>query len=156
MDVLTIGYEGLSIPVFLSLLAAHSVDTVVDVRALPVSRKPGFSKAPLRDHLRLSGYSYLHVQELGCPKSIRDRYRQDGDRTRYRERFLRYLKQHTDAVADLAALAKESHCALLCFEADPDHCHRSLVAGALRRDHNARVTHIQTTAHNHQLQLAWR
>ena len=143
MTIYTIGYEGIDIDTFLSLLRKHDIETVVDVRELPLSRKPGFSKKTLADTLNLSGLEYVHQSDLGCPKLIRDRYRADGNWTRYREGFLKYLNTQDEALADLATLAATSTCALLCFEADHNFCHRSMVADAVKRVRRARITHIR-------------
>lgn len=146
MTVFTIGYEGLDIDAFMSLLAEHGIDTIVDVRELPLSRKPGFSKKALANILNISGREYVHMVDLGCPKLVRDRYREDGNWKRYTEGFLKYLKTQDDAVAELSALAATSNCALLCYEADSNFCHRSMVANAVKDYCGARVTHIKATA----------
>lgn len=146
MTVFTIGYEGLDIDAFMSLLAEYGIDTVVDVRELPLSRKPGFSKKSLANILNISGREYVHMVDLGCPKLVRDRYREDGNWKRYTEGFLKYLKTQDDAIAELSALAATSNCALLCYEADSNFCHRSMVANAVKDYCGARVTHIKASA----------
>lgn len=143
MTVFTIGYEGIDIDAFVSLLSEHGIETVVDIRELPLSRKPGFSKKTLGNILNLSGYEYLHMVELGCPKPVRERYRDDGNWARYTEGFLAHLKTQEDAIAELAGLVASSNCALLCYEADYNFCHRSLVANAVRDYGGAGVAHIQ-------------
>lgn len=146
MKICTIGYEGLDIDAFMSLLAENDIETVVDVREIPLSRKPGFSKKALEAALNLSGREYVHMVALGCPKPIRDRYREDGNWKRYTEGFLKYLATQDDAVAELAALAETSNCALLCYEADHNFCHRSMVANAVKEKTHARVQHLQASA----------
>ena len=79
MNIYTIGYEGLDLDGFLALLRKHGVETVVDIRELPLSRKPGFSKTVLGDTLNVSGKEYVHIPELGCPKPVRNTYRHDGE-----------------------------------------------------------------------------
>ena len=143
MIIHTIGYEGIDIDRFLSLLREHAIETVVDVRELPLSRKPGFSKKALADTLNLSGLEYVHLPDLGCPKPIRSRYRTDGNWKRYTEGFLKYLNTQDEALADLASMAAISNCALLCFEADYNYCHRSMVADAVNQISGIRVSHIQ-------------
>jgi uncharacterized protein (DUF488 family) len=143
MTVFTIGYEGLDIDAFMSLLAEHGIETVVDIRELPLSRKPGFSKKALAGVLNLSGYEYVHMVELGCPKPVRDRYREDGNWKRYTDGFLKYLKAQEVAIAELSELASSSSCALLCYEADFNFCHRSMVANAVREHCGANVEHIK-------------
>lgn len=143
MTIYTIGYEGIDIQQFFILLNEHGIETVVDVRELPLSRKPGFSKKMLAAALNMSGLEYTHLADLGCPKSIRDRYREDADWRRYKEGFLKYLKTQKDAIEELATLANSSNCALLCFEADFNYCHRSMVADAVKQQSGIRVSHIR-------------
>lgn len=146
MTVFTIGYEGLDIDDFMSLLADHGIETVVDIRELPLSRKPGFSKTALANVLNVSGLEYVHMVALGCPKPVRDGYREDGDWKRYTAGFLKYLKTQKDAVAELGDLVQSSNCALLCFEADFNFCHRSMVAEAVSKHCGAKVKHIPVKA----------
>lgn len=143
MTVFTIGYEGLAVDAFMSLLAERDIETVVDVRELPLSRKPGFSKKALASVLNLSGLEYIHMVDLGCPKPVRDRYREDGNWKRYTEGFVKHLKMQQAAIAELSDLAGSSNCALLCYEADFNFCHRSIVANAVRDYCGADVEHIK-------------
>lgn len=143
MTVFTIGYEGLAVDAFMSLLAERDIETVVDVRELPLSRKPGFSKKALASVLNLSGLEYIHMVDLGCPKPVRDRYREDGNWKRYTECFVKHLKMQQAAIAELSDLAGSSNCALLCYEADFNFCHRSIVANAVRDYCGADVEHIK-------------
>ncbi|MBS0308791.1 MAG: DUF488 domain-containing protein [Proteobacteria bacterium] len=146
MSIFTIGYEGLDMEGFLALLRTGNVETVVDIRELPLSRKPGFSKSILSETLRLNGFEYLHVPELGCPKPIREQYRQDGNWPRYTQHFLNYLAQQDDVVGELAAMATTTTCALLCYEADYNFCHRSMVASAMHAVNDLPVHHLQRAA----------
>ena len=142
MTVFTIGYEGLDIDAFMSLLTKHGIETVVDIRELPLSRKPGFSKKALASMLNLSGLEYVHMVDLGCPKQVRDRYREDGNWKRYTDGFLKHLKKQEAAIVDLSELVGSSNCVLLCYEADFNFCHRSMVADAVRAHYGAEVEHI--------------
>lgn len=145
MTVFTIGYEGLDIDAFMSLLTEHGIDTVVDIRELPLSRKPGFSKKALAKVLNLSGFEYIHMADLGCPKPVRDRYREDDNWARYTEGFLKHLNTQEAAIAELSGLAGSSNCALLCYEANFNFCHRSMVADAVRDYCGADIEHIKTS-----------
>ena len=118
MTLFTLGYEGLDLAAFAALLARHGVETVVDVRQLPLSRKPGFSKQALRHELQQAGFGYTHIGALGCPRPVRDAYKHDRDWARYTEGFMRHLGQQQSAIGELAALARTTRCALLCLEAD--------------------------------------
>ena len=145
MKLFTVGYEGLGIDEFMSLLAENDIETIVDVREMPLSRKPGFSKKSLEAALNLSGREYVHMAALGCPKPVRDQYREDGDWKRYTKGFLKHLALQDEAVASLAALAATTNCALLCFEADHNFCHRSMVADADTQVRKAKVKHLQAS-----------
>ena len=71
----TIGYQGSTVSDFVERLRAASVDRVVDVRELPLSRRPGFSKSQLAATLTSAGIGYEHVRALGNPKANRERWR---------------------------------------------------------------------------------
>src|SRR3546814_17216763 len=118
MVVFTMGYEGLSADRFMLALAAHNIDTVVDVRELPLSRKPGFSKKALASSLSSAGREYVHMVDLGCPKPVRDDYRRDANWRRYTEGFQKHLKMQKPAISALSELVASSNCVLLCYEAD--------------------------------------
>lgn len=143
MKVFTIGYEGLDIDLFITTLVKNGIGTLVDVRQLPLSRKRGFSKKALAGALAGHELGYLHIPALGCPKPVRDRYRQDGSWQRYTQGFLQHLSSQEGAVAQLAGLVASSNCALLCFEADPNFCHRSMVADAVQAQCGAEVRHLR-------------
>lgn len=142
MTIFTVGYEGMSIDAFVALLQQQGVETVVDIREYPLSRKPGFSKTALAENLRAGGIEYVHIAALGCPKPVRNAYKEDGDWRRYRAGFLKYLKTQDETIAELSDMAGASRCALLCFEADYNYCHRSFVADAVRAFSGAGVRHL--------------
>lgn len=79
MKVFTIGYEGATMETFLAALKGAGVRQVIDVRQLPLSRRPGFSKAPLAATLKEHGIGYVHLKALGTPKPGRDAAKK-GDR----------------------------------------------------------------------------
>lgn len=142
LAIYTIGYEGIALDDFLLLLKANGIETIVDIRELPLSRKKGFSKNALSDALGFCGFDYVHIPQLGCPKEIRNRYKADGNWSVYRSAFSDYLRTQTTTVADLSAMATIASCALLCFEADYNYCHRSLVADCVHELSGLRVKHI--------------
>jgi uncharacterized protein (DUF488 family) len=146
MIIYTIGYEGISLDTFMALLADQGIDTIVDVREMPLSRKPGFSKTALANVLNLSGLEYVHMVKLGCPRAVRDRYKADGDWNAYTRGFLSYLKTQQTAIAELSAMAASAECALLCYEADYNFCHRSMVANAVRDYCGAEIRHISAVS----------
>src|SRR5215212_5881221 len=67
MRIFTIGYEGATVGEFLAALQQAGVERVIDVRALPLSRRPGFSKSPLRAALEEARIKYVHLKALGTP-----------------------------------------------------------------------------------------
>lgn len=144
MAIFTIGYEGLDIESFRDILIEHDVETVVDVRELPLSRKPGFSKTKLSASLISAGIEYEHFPTLGCPKAIRHQFKEDGDWQQYKSAFLKHLAKQTKSLEGLAELADLSNCALMCFEADASGCHRSLVATKVSKLNGGHVVHIES------------
>lgn len=140
--IFTLGYEGLSLEVFIARLKAVRVRTVLDVRANPLSRKRGFSKSAFSAALDVAGISYIHLREMGCPKTIRDRYKRDGDWSAYTHAFLAYLAEQSEPLANLVRVAGHSSSCLVCFEADFNRCHRTYVARAAARIAKLRVIHL--------------
>lgn len=142
--VTTIGYEGTTMPAFLDALRNAGVTLLVDVRAVASSRRAGFSKTRLAANLEEAGIGYVHLRGLGTPADGRAAARA-GKHAEMHRIFAGHLE--TDAAqADLERLADlargpERLC-LLCFEADPRHCHRSLVAVALASHVPVEVRHL--------------
>jgi uncharacterized protein (DUF488 family) len=131
-DLSTIGYEGTTVDAVVAALLAGGVQHVLDVRAVPQSRKPGFSKRLLGGSMAAAGLGFTHLRGLGTPKAGRDAVRH-GDVAAMRRIFTAHLET-PDAQFDLARardLAGREHVCLLCFERDHTHCHRSIVADLL-------------------------
>lgn len=126
--VYTIGYEGTDIEKFVQTLLMVGIDVVADVRAVPLSRKKGFSKNTLRDRLAEVGIQYLPMQTLGDPKPGRDAAKA-GDYDAFRAIYTSHIEQPeaSSAVAALASEAENQKICLLCFERDPKTCHRIIV-----------------------------
>jgi uncharacterized protein (DUF488 family) len=143
-SIATIGYEGATVQSFLAALRADHVALVVDVRALASSRRPGFAKTRLSANLDEAGIDYVHMRRLGTPADGRAAARA-GRHDEMRRIFLEHLatepaQEELEALAELVRAGRRI--ALLCFEADPSHCHRSLVANALGELLPLRVTHL--------------
>ena len=143
-SIATIGYEAASVPRFLGALKDARVELLVDVRAVASSRRPGFSKSRLAANLAGAGIEYLHLRGLGTPADGRAAARA-GRHAEMQRIFLEHLETRA-AEADLARLAEivraGRRVCLLCFEADPAHCHRSLVAKALGDQVPIEVHHL--------------
>ena len=124
----TIGYEGATQPDLIAVLSAAGIETLVDVRAVPLSRKPGFSKNVLAAGLHDAGIDYLNLKALGTPPEGREAARKghhDQLKTVYAGQL--ELPEAMAQTAHLLDLASEKRVALLCFERDPARCHRSLL-----------------------------
>jgi uncharacterized protein (DUF488 family) len=131
--IFTIGYEGADASRFLATLKQEGVATLADVRAVALSRKRGFSKSALRDALAGQGIGYEHFISLGTPKEGRQAARAgDADLMRriYCDEVLA-TGPAQEALRDLEALAQAQPVCLLCFERDPAHCHRRILAQRL-------------------------
>lgn len=140
----TIGYEAASVPRFLGALRDAGIELLVDVRAVASSRRPGFAKSRLAANLDGAGIEYLHLRGLGTPADGRAAARA-GRHGEMREIFLEHLEtpQAQDELATLLELVRGGRrVCLLCFEADPAHCHRSLVAAALASRLPVHVEHL--------------
>lgn len=131
MKLYTIGYEGLSVDAFFKALLANRVKTLIDIREAPISRKPGFSKSALSVAAQEYGLAYIHIQALGAPTEVRRGYREDQDWARFVRRYKRHLATQDEAILELAKKVRRKSSCLLCFEADPNRCHRSLVTQRL-------------------------
>jgi uncharacterized protein (DUF488 family) len=144
MELMTIGYEGLTPREFYGILRRCRVQSVVDIRELPISRKAGFAKSALSAGVEAHGMCYRHVVELGCPREVRHDYRADGDWPRYAGRFKTYLETQTEVLGKVAGWAEAERCCLLCFEEDYRFCHRSFVADrvAARATRAMRIQHL--------------
>lgn len=128
MKLFTIGYEGATMDEFLGALREAKVERVIDVRALPLSRRPGFSKTPLRNALAEVGIDYVHLRALGTPADGRAAARA-GQKAELERIYAGQLELPEAMVAadEMKRLAAEKPSALLCFERDPACCHRTLL-----------------------------
>jgi uncharacterized protein (DUF488 family) len=141
MRIFTIGYEATTMAEFLAALKAAGVERIIDVRALPLSRRPGFSKTPLRNALDEVGIDYVHLKALGTPADGRSAARA-GKQSELERIYAAQLGLPEAMVQaeQMRELASEKPSALLCYEREPAQCHRSLLLDAVARD--AQVTHL--------------
>lgn len=141
MRIFTIGYEGTTQDAFIAALREAGVKIVADVRAVPLSRRPGFSKNVLAAGLREAGIDYVGLKALGTPPAGREAARK-GDHDRLAAVYEGQLREPEAIVQaeQLIDIAGEKPTALLCFERDPACCHRTLLIGAVMPD--ADVTHL--------------
>lgn len=143
-SIATIGYEGATIASFQEALRGASIDLVVDVRALASSRRPGFAKTRLAANAKEAGAEYLHLRALGTPADGRAAARAGRHEEMHRI-FRQQLatSEAQEALALVADLVRQGRrVCLLCFEAKPEHCHRSIVAAALARRIPATIVNL--------------
>lgn len=132
MKIFTIGYEGTTQAALIEALREAGVRLLADVRAVPLSRRPGFSKNILAAGLREAGIDYVGLKALGTPAEGREAARK-GNHARLAEIYACQLDLPEAIVQaeQLKDMARETPTALLCFERDPSGCHRSLLLDAV-------------------------
>jgi uncharacterized protein (DUF488 family) len=139
----TIGYEATTVGDVIDTLLQAGVSHLVDVRAVPQSRKPGFSRRQLEAGLMERGVRYTLLRGLGTPAAGRAAVRR-GDVATMRSIFSKHITSDV-AQSDLAhavSIAREAPCCLLCFERDHTHCHRAIVAELITATTAQAVRHL--------------
>lgn len=129
----TIGYEGLEPRRLTDALKDAGVGLLADVRAVANSRKRGFSKGALKAGIEEAGLAYAHLRTLGTPKAGREAAR-GHDAALMRKIYCEEVLDTADgglALDALAAMAEAGPTCLLCFERDPERCHRRVLAERL-------------------------
>jgi len=142
--VFTIGYQGATVPTVLDALREAKVELLVDIRAVASSRRPGFAKTALAANVATIGVEYLHLRGLGTPAEGRAAARA-GKHAEMRKIFLSHLTTQAaqTQLSTLEALVRNgTRVCLLCFEADAEHCHRTLVANALAKRLRVEIVHL--------------
>jgi len=135
MKLFTIGYEATTMGDFIEALSKAGVERVIDVRAVPNSRRPGFSKTPLRNALAEAGIDYVHLRPLGTPAQGREAARKGRHEDLKRIYAAQLdLPEAMVAAEQMKELAAEKPSALLCYERDPAGCHRTLLWKAALSD----------------------
>jgi uncharacterized protein (DUF488 family) len=157
-SVVTIGVYGFDLPDFLDALRAANVGRLVDVRqrrGVRGSRYAWANARRLQAALADAGIPYSHHRELAPTTELRHvQYAADdrlgvGKRSRavldpeYRDRYIREILDRADLDALVAELPGHAALALLCVEADPEACHRSLIAERLDERYGLAVTHVR-------------
>jgi uncharacterized protein (DUF488 family) len=132
--VLTIGHSTRTWKVFLDLLRAYRVERVIDVRSIPRSRhNPQFDQKTLRTKLRAARIGYVHLRKLGGLRHAGRDSSNMGWRNSSFRGFADYMQtsEFDAGLQRLIKLARQKRSALMCAEAVPWRCHRSLIADAL-------------------------
>ena len=131
----TIGYERATQDALIAALRDNRIEVLADIRYLPLSRRPGFSKSTLKAAAEKAGIAYRQFKQLGTPPEGREAARR-GDRAALARVYEGQLELPgaMAEMAELRSLAEERRVALLCFERDAGGCHRSLLYDALFQD----------------------
>lgn len=142
--ICTIGHSNRSLEVFVELLRSNEIARVLDVRTVPRSaRNPQFNRETLPDALSAHGVGYTHLPGLGGLRKPRADSPNAGWNNLSFRGYADYMDspEFVESVDFVAGLAASECCALMCAEAVPWRCHRSLVADALNA-RGVRVEHI--------------
>jgi uncharacterized protein (DUF488 family) len=141
--VATIGYEGAALEDFLRTLKDAGIATLVDIRALPWSRRPEFTRRALAEACASADIGYLHLGALGNPEEGRA-----AAKAGRHDEFRRIYEAQLDfaagrnALARLAERAAGEPVALMCMERDPARCHRSIAAARLVAMLGVEIRHL--------------
>ncbi|HZQ46532.1 MAG TPA: DUF488 domain-containing protein [Verrucomicrobiae bacterium] len=144
--VMTIGHSTRMLVEFIRLLQAHAVSCVVDVRTVPRSRhNPQFNQASLPRTLKKAGLEYVHMPGLGGLRHAKRDSPNKGWRNASFRGYADYMRtpEFGQGLEELIRLANRERIALMCAEAVPWRCHRSLIADALLV-RGIRVEHIMS------------
>jgi uncharacterized protein (DUF488 family) len=144
--IYTIGYQQTSVSELLSFISQNGIKRIIDVRQNPVSRKPGFSKKKISLLADKAGLEYVHVRDVGIESKDRKNLRTEAD---YKHLLDRYEKQISrkkqKQVETVAKLVMEKPSVLICYEADPEFCHRARLASVIARRRRIKPKHLVVT-----------
>jgi len=147
--VATIGHSTRTLETFIHLLQIYGVKQVVDVRTVPRSRhNPQFNRETLPDHLKTAGMEYVHMPGVGGLRHPRAGSENVGWRNASFRGFADYMgtPEFENHLGELIKLSHRRRIALMCAEALPWRCHRSLIADALEV-RGIKVVHILDSTH---------
>ncbi|WP_206613184.1 DUF488 domain-containing protein [Pseudodesulfovibrio sp. S3] len=141
--ITTAGYEGNTIDGFLLRLLSAGIQTIIDVRKNPISRKFGFSKTSMENSANAVGITYMHIPELGIKSESRQNLNCKDD---YIKLFDNYEKTTLKETSEYQQLVIEQiiqqPSVLVCFEHKPTDCHRGRLANHLAKLTKLSVTHL--------------
>ena len=146
MDLFTIGYEGLDQRQFIAHLVHNKISIVADVRHLPLSRKKGFSKSSLAEMLKENDIDYISLRELGTSKDMRNELYASKNYAAFFKDYKRLIADKKEPLDKILDFLKEGqNVSLLCFEMDPELCHRKIVAEEIKKRNNngLKIKHIK-------------
>ena len=132
--IFTLGHSTLPIKRFMAVLQIYGIERLVDIRTIPRSRhNPQFNDTALAKSLRAQHLEYMHMQALGGLRHARKDSPNTGWRNESFRGYADYMQteEFQDALEELIHLSGQKRVAIMCAEAVPWRCHRSLVADAL-------------------------
>lgn len=132
--IFTTGHSTRSIGEFIAILNKYEIAIVLDIRTIPRSaRYPQFNSDNLRKSLEANGMEYMHIKELGGFRKPRKDSQNTGWRNLSFRGYADYMQteQFEAGLTKVLEFAKDKSSALMCAEAVPWRCHRSLVSDAL-------------------------
>lgn len=142
--IFTIGYQQASQNEVIAALKAAKVKLVIDTRAVAASRRAGFSKRMLAAGLDEAGIAYLHLQKLGTPAEGREAAR-SGDYPKLWKIYNKHLKT-AGARVELdeleTILQKSGRVCLLCYERNPEECHRKRIVEEMQKRTHQKAEHL--------------
>lgn len=135
MKLYTIGFTKKSAERFFDLLDKNHIGRLLDIRLNPQGQLAGFAKKNDLSYFlsRLLDCEYYHMKMLAPTNEILSMYRDDKDWSKYATQFEGLMNERKIPNSLNRRLFEEKICCLLCSEANPEKCHRSLVAERLRR-----------------------
>jgi uncharacterized protein (DUF488 family) len=131
MRCLNLGYQGKSLENFCHTLVANCVEILIDVRLNAWSQRPEFRKSALQSALAGYGIEYVHCKEAGNP--FRPKKGEKLDFTDCAKLYAQYVKDNPTIIDNLESIITKQVSALLCYEAEKEECHRSILIYALSK-----------------------
>lgn len=142
LAIYTAGYEGKTVDEFLDLLMQSGIYRLIDVRSNPISRRYGFHKSTLQRLCSTVGIDYQHLPALGISSAVRAGLHGTDDYQALFEGYRRDLPNRNNEVEIVSSLLGSQPSVLVCMEANPSCCHRSILAQYLMNIINMPVRHL--------------
>jgi len=147
--VFTVGHSTRSPEIFIQILNVHGIQCLVDVRTIPYSRRnPQFNRDTLENLLNSRTIAYLNMKSLGGLRHARKNSPNTGWKNNSFRGYADYMqtREFADGLQKLISLVKENVVCIMCAEAVPWRCHRSMIADALLVQ-GIEVRHIVDASH---------
>lgn len=142
--IYTIGYEGRPAEVFMNELFSRDISVLIDVRNNSSSRKFGFSKKKLNEMCEAIDIKFIHIPELGIEPKKRKNLKTAADYQRLFEEYENeILPEQQESLKKIYELFEDNdRVALMCYENNPEECHRHKISNKLEKDYDAPIEHI--------------